>query len=62
MTKTAEKIKIRQTGSSIRRDKRQGLYLKSLGLGRIGSERELIVNNSILKLIARVRHMIEVIS
>lgn len=62
MTKTVEKIKIRQTGSSIRRDKRQGLYLKSLGLGRIGSERELIVNNSILKLIARVRHMIEVIS
>ena len=62
MTKTVEKIKIRQTGSSIRRDKRQGLYLKSLGLRKIGSERELIVNNSILKLIAKVRHMIEVIS
>lgn len=62
MAKTAEKIKIRQIGSAIRRDKRQALYLKSLGLRKIGSERELVVNNSILKLIEKVRHMVEVIS
>jgi ribosomal protein L30 len=61
MAKT-EKIKIRQTGSAIRRDKRQLLYLKSLGLGKIGAERELVVNNSILKLIEKVRHMVEVVS
>jgi len=61
MTKTAEKIKIRQTGSAIRQGKKQGLYLKSLGLRRIGSEKELIVNNSVLKLIEKVRHLIKII-
>ena len=62
MTGIVEKIRIRQTGSSIRRDKRQALYLNSLGLGKIGSERELVVNNSVLKLIEKVRHMIEIVS
>ena len=62
MNKTVEKIKIRQTGSAIRRDKRQGLYLKSLGLRKIGSEKELVVNNSVLKLIEKVRHLITVVS
>ena len=62
MTEIVEKIRIRQTGSSIRRDKRQALYLNSLGLGKIGSERELVVNNSVLKLIEKVRHMIEIVS
>ena len=62
MTKTEKKIKVRQVGSPIRRDKRQGLYLKSLGLKKIGSERELMANNSVLKLIEKVRHMVEVIS
>lgn len=62
MTKTAEKIRVRQTRSTIRKDKRQGLYLKSLGLRKIGSEKELVVNNSVLKLIEKVRHMIEIVS
>ena len=59
---SSKKIKIRQTGSSIRRDKRQALYLKSLGLRGIGSERELEANNTVLKLIEKVRHMVKVIS
>ena len=62
MAKTEEKIRIRQIGSPIRRDKRQGLYLKSLGLKKIGSERELVANNSVLELIEKVRHMVKVIS
>ncbi|MDO4974791.1 MAG: 50S ribosomal protein L30 [Alphaproteobacteria bacterium] len=62
MTKAVEKIKLRQTGSSIRRNKKQALYLKSLGLGKIGSEKELVLNNSIKSLIEKVRHMVEVIS
>ena len=62
MTKTEKKIKVRQVGSPIRRDRRQGLYLKSLGLKKIGSERELLATNSVLKLIEKVRHMVEVIS
>lgn len=59
---TEKKIKIRQVGSAIRRDKRQRLYLKSLGLKKIGSERELVATNSVLKLIEKVRHMVEVVS
>ncbi len=55
-------IKIRQTGSPIRRNKKQALYLKSLGLKRIGSERELVANNTVLALIKRVQHMVKVIS
>ena len=61
MTNTAEKIKIRQIRSAIRKGKKQGLYLKSLGLRRIGSEKELVANNSVLKLIEKVRHLIEII-
>ena len=59
---TVEKIKIRQTGSPIRRDRRQALYLKSLGLKKIVSVRELEANHSVLKLIEKVRPMVEVIS
>ncbi|MDR3031113.1 MAG: 50S ribosomal protein L30 [Holosporales bacterium] len=57
-----EKIRIRQTRSPIRRDKKQSLYLKSLGLRKIGSERELIASNSVMKLIEKVRHMVRVIT
>ena len=62
MSKTEGKIRVRQIGSPIRRDKRQALYLKSLGLRRIGSERELITTNSVLQLIEKVRHMVKVVS
>ena len=62
MAKIEKKIKVRQIGSPIRRDKRQALHLKSLGLRKIGSERELVATNSVLKLIERVRHMVKVIS
>lgn len=62
MTKTVEKIRVRQIGSSIRRNKKQALYLSSLGLGKIGAERELVLNNSVKKLIEKVRHMVKVVS
>lgn len=54
-------IKVRQIGSSIRRNCRQALYLKSLGLGRVGKEKELVDACSVRALIAKVRHMIEVV-
>lgn len=56
-----KKMKVRQIGSSIRRDARQALYLKSLGLGRIGKEKELIDSNSVRCLIAKVKHMVEIV-
>jgi len=55
-------IKIRQIGSPIRRNKKQALYLQSLGLRKIGSERELIANNTVLELIKKVQHMVKVVS
>ena len=55
-------IKVRQIGSPIRRNKKQSLYLKSLGLSKIGSERELVANNTVIKLIKKVQHMVKVVS
>ncbi|MDR1488333.1 MAG: 50S ribosomal protein L30 [Holosporales bacterium] len=60
ITEKTKTIKITQIGSSIRRDSKQALYLKSLGLGKIGATKELIDSNSVRKLIAKTRHMIEV--
>ncbi|MDR2667334.1 MAG: 50S ribosomal protein L30 [Holosporales bacterium] len=62
MAEKIGKIKVKQIGSPIRRDRKQGLHLRALGLKKIGSERELIASNSILQLIEKVRHMIKVIS
>jgi ribosomal protein L30 len=62
MVKNIEtKIRIRQVGSAVRRNKRQLLYLKSLGLSGIGTERELVTTNSVLELIKKVQHMVKVI-
>jgi large subunit ribosomal protein L30 len=55
---TEKTIRIRQVGSPIRRDKKQALYLRSLGLRGIGSERVLSANNTVLSLLKRVRHMV----
>ena len=54
-------IKVRQTGSPIRRNKKQAMYLKSLGLRKIGSEKELVANNTVLELIKKVQHMVKII-
>lgn len=62
MASAIKKIRVRQTGSAIRRERCQRLCLKALGLGKIGAERELVADNSILKLIEKVRHMIKVVS
>ena len=55
-------IKVRQIGSPIRRNKKQALYLRSLGLRKIGSEKELVANSTVLELIKKVQHMVKVVS
>ena len=58
----AEKtLKVRQTGSPIRRPKDQHATLKGLGLGKIGRERELEDTPSVRGMIRKVRHMVEVV-
>ena len=58
---TCAKIMLRQIGSPIRRNCRQRLYLSSLGLGKIGKQKELELNHSVEILISKVRHMVEIV-
>ncbi len=55
-------IKVQQYGSPIRRDGRQLLYLKSLGLGKMNAVRQLEDNQTVRSLLAKVPHMVRVVS
>ena len=59
---TAKKgmIIIKQIGSPIRRDPRQVLYLKSLGLGKINRIRQVVDNPSTRGLLDKLQHMVVV--
>jgi large subunit ribosomal protein L30 len=54
-------IKVRQTGSPIRRPKDQRATLVGLGLNKIGRTRELEDTPSVRGMIAKVSHMVEIV-
>ena len=54
-------IKIRQTGSPIRRDEKQRKQLTGLGLNKIGRERELEDTPAVRGMIRKVAHMVEIV-
>jgi large subunit ribosomal protein L30 len=54
-------IKVRQTGSPIRRKKDQRATLVGLGLNRVGRTSTLEDTPSIRGMIAKVAHMVEVL-
>ncbi|MHA1558242.1 MAG: 50S ribosomal protein L30 [Alphaproteobacteria bacterium] len=54
-------IKVQLYASPIRRDCRQSLYLKSLGLGKMNSVRELKDSPSVRGLIRKLAHMVRVV-
>ncbi|WP_323761503.1 50S ribosomal protein L30 [Maricaulis sp.] len=54
-------IRVRQTGSAIRRPKDQRATLVGLGLNKIGRERELEDTPSVRGMIAKVSHMVEIV-
>ena len=54
-------LKVRQTGSSIRRPKDQRQTLTGLGLGKIGRVRELEDTPSVRGMINKVAHMVEIV-
>jgi len=54
-------IKVRQTGSPIRRPEDQRATLVGLGLNKIGRVRELEDTPSVRGMIRKVAHMVEVI-
>ena len=55
-------VKIQQVGSPIRRESKQRLYLKGLGLGKMNAVRELENTPEVQGLIRKVRHMVQVVS
>ena len=54
-------VKIRQTGSPIRRKPDQRATLVGLGLGKIGRVSELEDTPSVRGMIAKISHMLEII-
>lgn len=66
MTEEAAKTKkamicIKQVGSPIRRDPRQEIYLKSLGLGKMNRIRQVVDNPATRGLLDKLRHMVVVV-
>ena len=54
-------IKVRQTGSPIRRPKDQRQTLVGLGLNKVGRVRELEDTPSVRGMINKVAHMVEIV-
>ena len=54
-------IKVRQTGSPIRRTKDQRATLAGLGLNRVGRTKTLEDTPAIRGMIAKVHHLVEVV-
>ncbi|ACT59748.1 MULTISPECIES: 50S ribosomal protein L30 [Hirschia] len=54
-------LRVRQTGSPIRRNETQRKTLVGLGLNKLGRERELEDTPSIRGMISKVGHLVEVI-
>lgn len=59
---STETIKVQQVGSPIRRESKQRLHLKGLGLGKMNMVRELENTPQVQGLIRKVRHMVQVVS
>ncbi len=54
-------VKVRQTGSPMRRDRRQRATLVGLRLNKIGRVAELVDTPQTRGMIAKVRHLVEVV-
>jgi len=59
--KNSDTIKLRQTGSPIRRKPQQRQTLVGLGLNKIGRQSELNDTPAVRGMIAKVSHLIEVV-
>jgi large subunit ribosomal protein L30 len=54
-------LRVRQTGSPIRRPQDQRATLIGLGLNKVGRERELEDTPSVRGMIAKVSHLVEIV-
>ena len=58
---TKKTLKVRQTGSPIRRPQDQRATLVGLGLGKIGRVRELEDTPAVRGMINKISHMVEIV-
>ncbi len=61
MSKSSKTVKIKQTGSAIRRDHTQRETLVGLGLNKIGRVSELPDTAQTRGMIAKVQHLVSVV-
>lgn len=61
MSKAKKTVTVKQTGSLIGRPQDQRATLTGLGLGRIGKVRELEDTPAVRGMIAKVKHLVQVI-
>lgn len=61
MASDKKTLRVRQTGSPIRREASQRETLIGLGLNKIGRERELEDTPAVRGMIAKVSHMVEIV-
>ena len=61
MASDKKTLRVRQTGSPIRREASQRKTLIGLGLNKIGRERELEDTPAVRGMIAKVSHMVEIV-
>ena len=54
------KVRITQVRSSINRTKNQKLTLSCLGLGNIGSSKEIVVNQQTLGMFKTIDHLVKI--
>ena len=54
-------LKVRQTGSPIRRNEAQRAHLVGLGLNKVGRVRELEDTPAVRGMIRKVSHMVEIV-
>ena len=59
--KKAGTVKVKRTGSPIRREASQGATLRGLGLTRANQVRELEDTPAVRGMIAKVAHLIEIV-
>ena len=58
--KTGMKVKVKQIRSKAGRVPEVAATLRALGLGRIGMERQHIINSCVWGMLRRVRHLVRV--
>jgi large subunit ribosomal protein L30 len=58
--KEGSKFIVKQVRGTTGRDKRTKATLQALGLGKVGSKREHIVNPCVMGMVQRVQHLLEI--